>query len=343
MMRFADIRSKALRKYAFMTNTQNSTGDYLSHVSNCKNCFDMVADVRDSKWCINNAERMSDVYDAYGAGADFELGYEVIDTGGQCARLFFTIVLRTSVDVQYSYNCHGCENCFGCIGLRNKKYCILNTQYTPEDYKAMLPKAIEHMNKMPYTDKKGRKYGYGEFFPPELSPFAYNETVAQEYFPLAELEAVEKGYAWRNFAERKYVPTILPEKLPDHIRDVPESITKEVIGCAHQGTCDEQCTTAFRITDPELLFYKRLNLPLPRLCPNCRHVARLKKRNPPKLWKRTCMCEGQMANSVSQMAYRNTVAHFHGAEHCPNSFETAYTPERPEIVYCESCYNAEIV
>jgi len=339
--KFGELKGKALRKYATLSNVQNTTGDYLANVSNSKNCFNLIDDVRDCKWCMNGGVNMFSVYDGYGVG-DMELGYEAVDTGLQSARLFFTIVVWTSSDVQYSYNCHGCENCFGCIGLRNKKYCILNTQYTPEDYKALLPKILEHMNLMPYTDKKGRVYGYGEFFPPELSPFAYNETIVQEYFPLTQLQAVEKGYGWRNFAERKYVPTILPEKLPDNIRDAPDSITKEIIGCSHAGTCDEQCTTAFRITEPELQFYKRLNLPLPRLCPNCRHSERLKKRNPPKLWKRKCMCLSDEALAKAD-AYKNTAIHFHGTNHCPNEFETAYDPEHEWIIYCESCYNSEIV
>jgi len=355
--KFSELKSGAIRKYATMSNTENSTGDNLSHVSNASACFDLIADVRDCKWCINGGEKMFSTYDTYGAGANLELGYELVDSGVQGARLFFGIVAWAGTDAQYLYNCHGCENCFGCIGLRNKKYCILNTQYTPEDYKALLPKIIEHMNQMSYVDKKGRTYGYGEFFPPELSPFAYNETVTQDYFPITEVEAAEKGFVWRNFAARNYAPTILPEKLPDHIRDVPDSITKEIIGCANaavdtQSSSDAQwdrspdfqktsgCTTAFRIIEPELQFYRRLNLPLPRKCPNCRHSERLAKRNPPKLWKRTCMCGGAEAD---KKARKNTATHFHGAAHCPNIFETAYNPEREWTVYCEQCYNAEIV
>jgi hypothetical protein len=83
-----------------------------------------------------------------------------------------------------------------------------------------------------------------------------------------------------------------------------------------------------------------MNLPLPRLCPNCRHYQRLKQRNPLKLWKRKCMCRGQ--TSVNGV-YKNTIEHFHGKEPCPNEFETTYAPERPEIVYCEKCYLDEVV
>ena len=67
-------------------------------------------------------------------------------------------------------------------------------------------------------------------------------------------------------------------------------------------------------------YYRQLGIPTPRLCPNCRHYERLKKTNPPKLWHRKCMKDG-----------------------CTTEFETSYTPDRPEIVYCEEHYNAEIL
>jgi len=34
---------------------------------------------------------------------------------------------------------------------------------------------------------------WGEFFHPSLSPFGYNETVAQEYYPLQNVQNVQKG------------------------------------------------------------------------------------------------------------------------------------------------------
>ena len=43
-------------------------------------------------------------------------------------------------------------------------------KYTKEEYLEMLPKVIQHVKDMPYIDKKGRTYNFGEFFPPEISP-----------------------------------------------------------------------------------------------------------------------------------------------------------------------------
>jgi len=71
-----------------------------------------------------------------------------------------------------------------------------------------------------------------------------------------------------------------------------------------------------------------MKIPIPRRCFYCRHEARLKRRNPFKLWHRACMCDKEN--------------HFHGAGKCEVEFETAYAPDRPEIVYCEKCYQAEV-
>jgi len=195
---------------------------------------------------------------------------------------------------------------------------------------------------MPYTDKKDRAYAYGEFFPPELSPFAYNETIAQDYFPLAKNDAERLGYHWKDDEKRTYSITLPIGKIPDNVKDADESITGEVIECAHKGECNERCSTAFKITPQELQLYKKMNTPLPYFCPNCRHFERLRKRNPLKLWHRKCMCLSSEALAKDD-GYRNTVPHFHGSAPCPNEFKTSYAPDRPEIVYCESCYQAEVV
>jgi hypothetical protein len=190
---------------------------------------------------------------------------------------------------------------------------------------------------MPYTDKQGRVYKYGEFFPPEFSPFAYNETIAQDFFPLTKEQAEAKGFLWREPERRNYSITINYDQLPDNIKDVPDSITKEIIGC-------ESCSRPYRIIEMELQFYRRIPLPLPRKCPECRFKDRFKFVNPPKFWPAKCMCAGQKSearNSKSE-AYENAVPHFHGDAPCPNEFETSYVPSRPEIVYCEKCYQAEV-
>ncbi len=326
------------RRFALLDQTINVLGDNLQNAKNCYFCFDSY-DVEDSKYILAAIKGVKNCYDCNHAGDGSELCYDGHSLIG--SRLKFCGIVNGH-DNEYSEFCSGEPTyLFGCISLRSKvSYCILNKRYSKEEYEKLVPRIIQHINDMPYVDKKGRVYKYGEFFPSELSPFAYNETVAQEYFPLTKEQALEQGYRWKEPEERQYEITKEPEHLPDHIKDVDDSILKETIGCVHQGTCNEQCTTAFRLIPQELEFYRKMNLPLPRLCPNCRHYQRLKQRNPLKFWHRKCTCAGvQSENGV----YKNTAEHSHKSSHCPNEFETSYAPDRPEIVYCEACYNAEIV
>ena len=326
--KFENLKMQAIRKYANLVNSPLCTGDNIVNSYNAKECFDIYGDVKDCKFIQNCAQYLKDSYDGYGVGASADLLYEVFDTGVQGSRLCFGAIIYGGHDVYYSYNCHGSQNCFACIGLRSKQYCIFNKQYSKEEYEELVLKIIKHMNDMPYIDSKGITYKYGEFFPTELSPFCYNETIAQEYFPLTKNEVFKQGYKWKDEEKRNYKIDIKNEDIPNSIENAKDTIIGKVIECQHQGTCNEQCTEAFKIIPDEFKFYQRMKLSIPHLCPNCRHYQRLKQRNPMKLWIRQCMCEKEN--------------HFHGADKCKVEFETSYAPDRPEIVYCEKCYQAEV-
>ncbi len=329
---FEEQSRGVIHRFADIFHSENVSGNGIESSHNCHYSFDIVGNA-DSKyvWRILD-EGGTDNYDITVATKP-TLAYEGQGAGFGHGSKFSL----SSGDTSYSHYTHscisGCSYNFGCVGLTNKQYCILNKQYTKEEYEALVPKIIAHMNEMPYIDAKGRVYPYGEYFPPELSPLRYNETMAQEYYPLTKEEALSKGYTWRDPDVKTHTITKRAEDLSDHIRDVDDSILAEAIGCAHGGKCMHQCTVAFRVIPSELQFYRKANparpddisgrsggLPLPRLCPNCRHYERLAQRNPLKLWHRKCMKDG-----------------------CVNEFETSYAPERPEVVYCEQCYQKEVI
>ena len=304
-------------RYARIYKSVNSDGDDLVEVRNTHESFSSHQ-AEDSKFLFFCRNGSKDCYDTSFQGFKSEMVYEVAH-GFAGSRTFFSIRNLENQNTFYSEECQNCLNIFGCEGLRKKQYCILNKQYTKEEYEKLLPKIIKHMDEMPFIDKKGRIYKYGEFFSPEISPFAYNESIAQEYFPLSEKEAENFGHIWKEIGERNYKIEVKTDEIPDDIKDVNEDIIGKVIECKHKGKCKEQCTEAFKIIPEEFKFYKRMSLPLPRLCPNCRHYERINLRNPMKLWDRKCMKEG-----------------------CKNEFKTTYAPDRPEIVYCEKCYQQEV-
>ena len=331
--------AKTPRKYARTINCVNSTGDDLRECKNVKNCFS----TNEAENCsyVFRSPKLKDSMDATHAGKAEQM-YEYITGGGAGSSLIrFTVYgLGNLIDTFYTDYCQNSSNLFGCIGLRNKQYCILNKQYSKEEYESLIPRIIKHMNEMPYIDKKGRTYKFGEFFPSEFSPVSYNESAAIEYFPLSREDAVANGYLWLDSNRKTYSVTLSGEKIPDSISDTSDNILSEVIGCDHAGSCNHECVKVFRIISQEFSFYKKLNIPLPHLCPNCRYFERIKQRNPIRLFDRACQCTGETSDNK---IYQNTGNHIHGKSHCPNKFETAYAPDRPEIVYCEACYQAEVI
>ncbi len=223
----------------------------------------------------------------------------------------------------YCDSCHNSENLLGCVGMKKNKYCIFNKAYQPDEYKKLKEKIIA------YAKETGE---YGEFFPPQLSPFGYNETQGQVYMPFkTREEAIRAGYKWEDEATTGTFnkETLKPETIPETIDEIQDSILSEVLVCVG-------CNRNYRIVNNELTFYRREKIPIPRLCPECRYQKRLSLRPPRQLWHRKCMCDYKV--------HQNTIKHpDHSEGVCPNEFETSYSPDRPEVVYCETCYNAEVV
>jgi len=314
------ILLKSPQKYIHGWRNVDSYGDYLNDTKNAKRCF-VGFNIEDSKFCSFVTGKMTDTYDFVNFGESSSLMYEVLQGGNQVINIRMSHWAITNCNnLEYCLFCENSHDLFGCVGLKKHQYCILNKQYSKEEYFELRNKIIEHMNENSHKDKMGNIYKYGEFFPTDESPFPYNDTTAQEFFPLTKEQAIEKGYKWKEKEIRNYKIDIKAEDIPNSINDTTDDITFKIIECSHKGTCNQQCTEAFKIIPEELKFYKQMKLPVPNLCPNCRHYERLTQRNPMKLWYRTCMKEG-----------------------CDNEFETSYSPERPEVVYCERCYQQEVI
>ncbi|HAQ02294.1 TPA: hypothetical protein DEP30_00010 [Candidatus Nomurabacteria bacterium] len=298
------------RRYVRSVNCNNSTGDVIRDSSNSKSIFNSYGceNIKYGYRVVKSKDGMDVCY--MGAELAYEHGY-----GGSenSQNIKFTIEGQPACSLlEYSDACKSSSNLFGCIGLKNKQYCILNKQYEKEEYFKMVEKIKKHMDDMPYIDSKSRVYKYGEFFPYELCPFGYNEAVINDHFPLTKEEILERGYPYKEKQDNKYTITLKAKDIPDDIKDVDDSILNEVIECEVSGK-------AFKITPFEFQFYRRMNIPIPRLHPNERYKKRLALRNPMILYTRACMHEG-----------------------CTNTFETTYAPNRPEIIYCKECYQREV-
>jgi hypothetical protein len=292
MMKFGlSVPRKSLRIH----NSENCIGDYISDSRNCTECFD-VMNSENVKYAWDGI--LNNSYDCSNTGIDTNYAYDSL-SNFRCNNIKFCNRSENCSDLEYCDYCYGCDNCFGCVSLIKKKYCILNKQYSKEEYEVLIPKIVGHMKFI------GE---YGEFFPPSISPFGYNDTLAQEYFPLAKEQAAKLGFPWNDYVHPKIQGSrnIPASRLPDVIGDTPDDILNWAIEC-------EKCAKPFKLIPQELRFYRAQNLPVPHLCHDCRHYARKAKINPRVLYDRKCA-------------------------KCSAAIQTTYSPDRPEKVYCEQCY-----
>ncbi|EKD44681.1 MAG: hypothetical protein ACD_71C00045G0002 [uncultured bacterium (gcode 4)] len=300
---FGKLKKETIRKYFTSKNSTDCTWDYIFDSKNCKSCYNII-DWEDIKYCYDSAVSLKDSMDMSMIWDVVELMLEAQASWYNWYKSAFVNFCWTGKNLYYCDYCMYCEDCFWCVWLRNKKYCILNKQYTREEYETLVPKIIEHMKST---------WEWGEFFPSSISPFGYNETVASEYYPLGRDVALQHLYKWSDYENpRPDVSKIIPaSKLPDDITKVPDDILNWAVECEVTGK-------PFRIIKQELEFYRKHNLPIPRRHPDQRHLDRMALRNPRKLFERKC-------------------------DKCWVDMKTTYSPERPEIVYCENCYNKEIL
>ena len=275
----------------------NSSGEYIFDSKNCNDSFEASC-CEDSRYLFSN-KYVKDCYDLLGHGRNSELLLDnvAVGTSRNVIGSWWTI---TSSDIFYSFGLRSCEKCFGCDSLRNARFCILNKQYSEEEYNKIIDVIISELKE---------KNLFGLYFPPQMAPFAYNETIGQDNFPLTKDEAQKLGYRWQDNLQITTGKETLKE-ISNHIDNIKDSITSEILAC-------QSCGRNYKIIQQELQFYKKMNLPIPRKCFFCRHANRLKLRGPVEIFDRVCA-------------------------KCQKPIKTTYPPDRPEIIYCEQCYQQEI-
>ncbi len=300
------------RSYTGNSMNLNVTGEYVFESKNSQDLY-MCTNTEESRYCqFVTVPSAKECYDYSGWGANVELLYETHSSGENINNVKFSYCAYTnSMHVEYSIWTVAAKYNFGCVNLKRKNYCILNKEYTKEEYEKLRAQIIEDMEKNPYIDKQGRIWKYGETFPLSMSLFGYNETTAHRFLPKTKDEALAEGYAWYEGEQASHEATTQTVDLPEKIADATDDILQAVIACT-------TCARGYKIGQLEFSLIKRMEIPVPHNCPKCRQNARFARLNPPKLWERTCA-------------------------KCSTEITTAFAPDRPEKVYCVSCYQQEFV
>ena len=304
---FEEMKNNAIHRNTFNERAINSIGDW---IVNSRDCYYVLF--------AHSGERLAYAQGVFGYRDSYDVIFGM--SGERCYEFMaaavaehnfgikFSALITNSHDLEYCESCYNCRNCFGCAGLMNRSYCIFNIQYEEEAYWRTvdaIKTAMLHAGE------------YGEFFPPALAPFPYNASLAVAYRGYDDLEtALRYGYRVESLSEDGAVPAgtevIGSGQLPLHIRNIDDSFLAKVI-------VDEANQKKFMMTRYELEFYRKHNLPIPRIHP----MVRMQE------WRR-------------RLEFR--LRFFERAcAHCGNMMTTGYAPERPEKnIYCEQCYHEAI-
>lgn len=162
---FENAKMKTPRKAIHSFKSESCTGDYIYNSKNCHDCYD-INDSEDCGHLYEAVNKIKDCYDGF-AFEDAELCYEGVSNWGY--DMNFCTACWFSTNMEYCDTCQSCKNCFGCISLQNKQYCILNQQYSKEEYERKV-KEIKN-------DLKAKNL-YNRWFPE--SPFKWEDTLAAD-------------------------------------------------------------------------------------------------------------------------------------------------------------------
>jgi len=170
-------KSKFLWYYKDATNiwanfgSANVKGNFVQHSENVENWYYgyQLKDCRNILlfgWIGTNTNMCDVVSGGSGTNSDF---FGMISCWANAQNLYTSSNVTWSSSVFYSYFLRDCSYCIGCVGLKNKSFCILNKEYTKEERFTLVNKIFEQMDK---------DWTLWQFFPWWMNPFYFNDTAA---------------------------------------------------------------------------------------------------------------------------------------------------------------------
>jgi hypothetical protein len=273
-------------------------------LNNMRNVYDVTDSensehVRHSDGCLSHQDSMDVLF----SGGKSSMLYSTTNIGSQSSNVKFSVSSKFSIDSEFIFNCKNVNNCFMCFGLRDKSYCVLNVEYSPEEYFALVDKIKSGMI------ERGE---YGDGLGLEFSAQSYNFSLSQISFPLSDAEIIKFGgyVAKEPETNAGNVKILSPDEVPQTISETTDDIINYAIQC-------EVTRRPFRIIASELQFYRLMKLPLPAIHPSLRMQENLQI-------------------TVTGRKYESTCAK------CKKPIDSVFNPKDGFILYCEKCYQQEV-
>ncbi|MFH1315042.1 MAG: hypothetical protein ABIH67_01465 [Candidatus Uhrbacteria bacterium] len=247
------LEQEAVWPENFNLACQDSTGEYLRNCLRCEDCFS----IGEATNCYKSQmSQKGSEYCAYCSG--FSGTSESYFAAGvtNSARIKFSTSVADSMNLEYCHSCYNCQDCFACVGLKNKRFNILNREYSEDEYWSLVDRIKLSMLE---------QGSYGRFFPGDFSPsgfiFAsdlFFDMTEQElkYFQAPVFDSARGAVISQTDQDGQQSLEI--SDIPDCLVDVqPEKIIGKPI-------IDRQINRQFSIQSADLAFYRKHQLPLPK-------------------------------------------------------------------------------
>ena len=268
-----------------------------------KDVFDMTRGIRaeNLRYC-DGGLTLKDSMDVLFSGAS-SLLYSDTNIGSKASNVKFSVSSKFCVDSEFIFNSKNLDNCFMCFGLENKSYCVLNKQYSKEEYWPLVDKI---KTKMLERGEYGDAVGF------EFSALAYNFSHGQISFPLSAEEVSKLGGYTAPEPEIgvSNIKVLNKDEFPKTIDETTDDILEVAIKCEETGR-------PFRIIASELGFYQEMRLPLPSVHPSVR-------------------LDRKHIFAPIGISYDTK------CKKCERNIKSAFDPHEGYTLYCEDCYKKEV-
>ena len=188
---FGDFLLQQAFPHEFIEESEVCSGNYLLRCREAHYSFEC----EDSEninlcWKLTNARNC---LEGMGFGYHLENSAQFVSLGKGAKNVRNCIECGDEVEnLTYSLYCERASNLFGCIGIRDAEFCILNRQYSRSSYFATLNEIKKELE---------TKHCWGEFLPLDFSDYGYNGSAAALYMPLGRTQAHLIGFVWDDISD----------------------------------------------------------------------------------------------------------------------------------------------
>ncbi len=257
---FEQYYARVCKKEAVNFASENIQGNYIIKSSNIENGW-WIANIHNSRNVLvgNGNNGSTEFYDCIDVGIDAQNFYGVMAAwwSPDTREIYCSTQIWYGSNLYYCAFTESCNYCLGCIGLKNKSYCILNKQYTKEEWEILAEQIFASM------EDDGT---LGDFFPASMCPFYFNDTLAyliDDTFTKEEVEA--EWYLWRDEPIKVDIPEwleIVNSSELDRFQGFREEKWHIDPSILEKGIVDEMWNY-YRIVKMEYDFLMKHGLPLP--------------------------------------------------------------------------------